>query len=207
MGILGRLFGGRRRVGDQDVGDRDPPLAHTSMEARLYLDLHPCECGQATTLQDGAVRTTSDGLTSRVWGTCQGCGTYREFVFRTPGPITVPRVGVVTFGDGTPSELLDPGEWLWVADQYASAPGGDTSGLDPKARRAARQRAATAVAAVNEVLAFLPDTAKQVPASAFRTDRGRSVYAAEPGRFTRDRLRTVRDTYQETVDELGVEAT
>ncbi|MGH3933348.1 MAG: hypothetical protein ACRDTF_25605, partial [Pseudonocardiaceae bacterium] len=159
MGFLGRLFGERHRAGDQS-----PPLARTSMEARLYLDLHPCGCGEATALDDGAILTTSGGLTSRVWGTCPGCGKYREFVFRTPDPVTVPTVGIVTFGDGTPSELLDPGEWLWVADQYAGEPGGDTSGLDPRARRAARQRAATAVAAVDEVLAFLPGTAKKVPA-------------------------------------------
>lgn len=202
MRWLGRLFGGRRRVGDQC-----PPLARTSMEARLYIDLHPCGCGAATALEDGAILTTSAGLTSRVWGTCPCCGTRREFTFRTPEPITMPTVGMVTFGDGTPSELLDPGEWLWVADQYAGASGADTSGLDPSARRAARQRAATAVAAVDEVLAFLPGTAKKVPASAFRTDRGRSVYAAEPGRFTRDRLRVVRDTYQEILDELDAEAT
>jgi len=176
------------------------------MEACLYMDLHPCECGAATVLEDGTMLKTSGGLTSRFWGTCPACGTYREFVFRTPEPITMPRVGFVTFGDGTPSELLDPGEWLWVADQYASTSGVDTSGLDPRARRAARQRAATAVAAVDEVLAFLPDTAKKVPASAFRTDRGRSVYTAEPGRFTRDRLQVVRDTYQEILDELDSEA-
>ncbi|MGH3930595.1 MAG: hypothetical protein ACRDTF_11535, partial [Pseudonocardiaceae bacterium] len=81
------------------------------------------------------------------------------------------------------------------------------SGLDPSARRAARRRAATAVAAVDEVLAFLPGTAKKVPASAFRTDRGRAVYAAEPGRFTRDRLRIVRDAYQEILDGLDAEGT
>lgn len=206
LGLLGRLFGGRPLTGEQSAGEQCPPLARTSLEARLYLDLHPCACGAATALEDGAILTTSGGLTSRVWGTCPGCGTYREFVFRTPGPITTPDVGVVTFGDGTPSELLDPGEWLWVADQYADASGGDTSELDPKARRAARQRAATAVAAVDQVLAFLPGTAKEVPAGAFRSDRGRSVYLAEPGRFTRDRLHLVRDTYQRILDELDAEA-
>lgn len=201
MGFLEQLFGGRRRVGDQG-----PPLARTSIEARLYMDLHPCGCGEATPPQESAMIKTGDGLASRFSGACPGCGTYREFVFRMPEQITMPRVGVATFGDGTPSELLDPGEWLWVADQYASASPGDTSGLDPKARRAARQRVATAAAAVDEVLAFVPGTAKKVPASAFRTDRGRSIYAAEPGRFNRDRLQVARDAYQDILDELDAEA-
>ncbi|MGH3917204.1 MAG: hypothetical protein ACRDTC_27900 [Pseudonocardiaceae bacterium] len=201
MGLLGRLFGEQHRAGDQG-----PPLARTSTEARLYMDLHPCGCGEAEPPQDSAMIKMVDGLASRFSGACPRCGTEREFVFRMPEQITMPEVGVVTFGDGTPSELLDPGEWLWVADQYASASGTDASGLDPKARRAVRQRVATAAAAVDEVLAFLPETAKKVPVSAFRTDRGRSVYAAEPGRFTRDRLRTARESYREILDELDAKA-
>lgn len=201
MGLLGGLFGGRRREKDQR-----PPLARTSTEARLYMDLHPCGCGDAEPPQDSAMIKMADGLASRFSGACPRCGADREFVFRMPEQITMPEVGVVRFGDGRPSELLDPGEWLWVADQYVGASGADASGLDPKARRAVRQRVATAAAAVDEVLAFLPEAAKKVPASAFRTDRGRSVYAAEPGRFTRERLRSARDSYQELLDELDTEA-
>lgn len=198
---LGQLFGNRRRVDDQG-----PPLARTSIEARLYVDLHPCGCGETAAPQDSALTKTGSSTAGRISGACPRCGTYREFVFRMPEPITPPSVDVVTFGDGTPSELLDPGEWLWVADQYASTSPEDTSGLDPKARRAARQRVAVAVAAVDEALAFVPGTAKKVPSHAFRTDRSRSVYAAEPGRFTRDRLQGIRDTYQEILDKLDVEA-
>ncbi len=54
-----------------------------------------------------------------------------------------------------PSELLDAGEWLFVAERYASiVPGQVVPGTE--AARIARQQLATAEAAMGEVLNFLP---------------------------------------------------
>lgn len=177
------------------------PLARTSTEAHLYMDLRPCGCGEVLFPRDSAVIQAGGDLASRYSGTCASCDTYREFVFRLPAEIAFPQPGMIVFGDGTPSELLDPGEWLWVADRYASASPADVSALDADARRGAYRNTATAAAAMDEVLAFIPAGAWGVPTEAFRSERGRDVYLREPGRFGRDRLVVVRDTYREILAE------
>lgn len=178
------------------------PLARTSTEAHLYLDLRPCACGEPGFPRESAVIEVDGELASRYSGMCPSCGTYREYVFRLPEDVVMPRPGVVVFGDGTPSELLDPGEWLWVADRYAGASPADVSQLDAEGRRRAHQQLASAAAAMDEVLAFVPADSERVPPEEFRTELGRAVYAEEPGRFSRDRLEVVRDTYREVLAEL-----
>ncbi len=181
------------------------PLARTSTEAHLYIDLHPCECGEVKFSRESAVIEAGDDLASRYSGTCPNCGTHREFVFRIPQEILFPRPGVVSYGDDTPSELLDPGEWLWVADRYASASPWDTASLDDEARRRARHQVASAAAAMDEVIKFVPADAESVPDDRFRSEHGRAVYSEEPGRFYRDRLEVVRDTYRGIVAELDAQ--
>lgn len=180
----------------------DLPLARTSTEAHLYMDLHPCECGGETFARDSAVVEAGDDLASRYTGTCTSCGRPREFTFRIPDEVVLPRPGVVVFGDGTPSELLDPGEWLWVADRYAGAAPADVAGLDESARRTVRQQVASAAAAMDEVLAFVPADDEEVPPGSFTSELGRAVHADEPGRFRRDRLEVVRDTYRGILAEV-----
>lgn len=176
--------------------------ARTPAEAHVYIGLHPCDCGEAASPQESAVIEAGDDLARRYSGTCSACGTYREFTFRLPEEVLSSGPGATVFGDGTPSELLDPGEWLWVADRYASASPSDIAGLEADDLRKVRQQVAAAEAAMNEVLAFVPPSGDVVPPGAFRTERGRSVYEAEPGRFSRDRLEVVRDTYREILAEL-----
>lgn len=178
------------------------PLARTSTEAHLYMDLRPCECGELSFPRESAVVEAGDDLASRYSGMCPTCGLYREYLFRLPDQVVLPRPGVVVFGDGTPSELLDPGEWLWVADRYAGASPADVSGLGFEDRRRARQQLASAAAAMDEVLAFVPADGDTVPVEEFRTELGRAVLAEEPGRFHRDRLEVVRDTYREVLAEV-----
>jgi hypothetical protein len=67
---------------------------------------------------------------------------------------------------------------------------------------AARHALSVAVAAMEEILKFVPDGAARVPAGEFRTTRGREVYDAEPGRFERERLVIVRDTYRDALARL-----
>jgi hypothetical protein len=161
------------------------------------MDLRPCACGETAFPRSTAiVELGGDELGSRYEGECPACGGAREFLFRLPAEATFPPAGVVVYGDGTPSELLDPGEWLWVADRYAVSVPADTAGLDRAARAQVRVRIAAAAAAMDEVLAFLPAGADAVPADAVRTELGRAVYEEEPGRFDRERLEVVRDTYR-----------
>jgi hypothetical protein len=160
------------------------PLARTSAEAHLFMDLRPCRCGETAFARDSSVVVAGDDLATRYAGPCARCGVQREFLFRLPEHVRPPRAGEVDFGGDEPSELLDPGEWLKAADAHAGALGD-------------RQALATAFAAVGEVLKFIPPGASAVPPEAFRTYPGQSLYAAEPGRFRRDRLIAVREAYRE----------
>jgi hypothetical protein len=63
--------------------------------------------------------------------------------------------------------------------------------------RAARLALATALAAVDEVLKFIPPDADAVPPEAFRTYPGQTVFGREPGRFRRARLLAVREAYRD----------
>jgi hypothetical protein len=127
-------------------------------------------------------------LARAYFGKCPACGVEREYVFGVPEhPVIVPEFP--NFGGPEPSQLLDAGEWLWVSDMTASRAPAD----DPQAER---QALTVAARAVEEVVKFLPAGAQQVPYVAFWSERGQEIRAAEPGRFARDRLVVVRDTYQ-----------
>lgn len=172
-------------------------LARTNEEAHLYMDLHPCECGELRFPRSSSVIHTDDGdLASRYTGACPQDGRPREFTFRMPQLTTPPPVdGTVLYGGDEPSELLDPGEWLSVADAYARNVPADTAALNSDGLARAKAMLTRAAAAVDEVLKFIPAGADRVPEVAFVTDRGRAAYAKEPGRFRRPRLDAVRSTY------------
>ncbi|WIM99012.1 hypothetical protein ACTOB_002641 [Actinoplanes oblitus] len=166
------------------------PLARTSTETTLFLELSPCACGNGEFPGRGlpwsaTVLDVGEENTLRYDWSCPGCGRYREYSFRTPGePEPFPRQGeIFRWGDGvTPSQLLDPGQWMLVADRFAE------------------QDRARAAAAVDEVLLFVRRRmlgSWAVPRSAFRTAAGRARYRRDPREFTRDRLEIARDGYRD----------
>ncbi|MFB9239384.1 hypothetical protein ACFFWC_28275 [Plantactinospora siamensis] len=184
-----------------------PPLARTSAEAHLFMDLHPCECGAAGFARGSSVVALDDGdLASRYAGACAGCGREREFLFRLPAQVTAPaadgRFGFSGDRDG-PSELLDPGEWLWVADAYAGQAPADPAGVPADQRPRARAVLQRAAAALDEALKFVPAEADEVPAAAVTSERGRAAVAGQPGRLRRSRLVALRDAYTELADRFG----
>ncbi|MEO3927569.1 hypothetical protein ABGB07_27415 [Micromonosporaceae bacterium B7E4] len=94
----------------------------TFAEAHLYLDLHPCVCGSALFPrgQLDVVRSDDEELLVRYAGPCDGCGRHREFVLRLPQRPGVPPESPYQFSypeDG-PSEAIDAGQWLGVAEGY-----------------------------------------------------------------------------------------
>jgi hypothetical protein len=144
--------------------------ARTNSEAHLYMDLHPCACGGIAFDRHSAVITDGDALCSRYSGACKACGARREFVFELPETFRAIRHDHVEFGGADPSRLLDPGEWMAVADQRAKRNPGTREDLD------------IARAAVEEVLKFAPAGAERVP---------------DAGRFRRPRLEAVLGAYRD----------
>ncbi|MFI6791927.1 hypothetical protein ACIBG4_31820 [Nonomuraea sp. NPDC050383] len=164
------------------------PVARTRDEALLHLDLTPCACGSVETPWESGVVGVAEELAVAYAGICADCGAEREYVFGLPEQETAPH-GWPTFGGAEPSQLIDAGEWLWVADQVGSS-------VPPDPEEGARALA-MARAAVEEVLKFVSEGRDRVPEQAFWTDRGLRVHAAEPGRFRVERLLVVRDTYRD----------
>jgi hypothetical protein len=178
-----------------------PLRSRTNAEAHLYMDLHPCSCGETRFPRQSAVVALDDGdLASRYTGACVGCGQEREFLFRLPPATSSAGVGF-RYGGDEPSQLLDPGEWLLVSDAYAGQVPADPGGGEAGQR--ARAALTRAVAALDEVGKFIPPDGAVVPATAFTTDRGRQLHQREPGRFRRDRLTAVRDAYAGMLARLG----
>jgi hypothetical protein len=172
------------------------PPARTRDEAHLYMDLHPCDSCGAVEVSWQSAPTDDNGLSARrYWGACGDCGADREFVFAQPEDEQLVKSETVNFGGPEPSQLLDPGEWLLVADLCAQA----AVGQDDEAR----YNLAVAMAAMTEILKFVPAGTDAVPESAFTSARGRTVYWREPGRFDRRRLEIVRVAYRDSLDRLG----
>ncbi|WP_067686177.1 hypothetical protein [Actinoplanes awajinensis] len=165
------------------------PFARTSAETTLFLAFHPCPCGDGSFPGRGlpwsaSVLDVGRENTVRYDWACPGCGHPREYRFRTPGePEPFPRTGdIFRWGDGcTPSQLLDPGQWMLVADRYAA------------------EDLAKAAAALDEVLLFVTRRMLgryAVPRSAFRTEAGRARYRTGRSAFEKHRLESARDGYR-----------
>jgi len=88
-------------------------------------------------------------LCSRHSGYCTQCGAERSYTFRLPDEPRLSLERDVVFGGSEPSELLDAGEWLLVADLAASRPDGDDEDV------------ALAAAAIDEVLKFVPPRSRR----------------------------------------------
>ena len=170
------------------------PLARTNEEAHLYMELHPCACGATDFGATSAVAEVDGAWVCRYAGRCVGCGRERVFEFRQPDEIVVPPDGAWATGT-QPSQLLDAGEWLFVADTFGGTDT-DPARLEPERRERVQADLVAAAAALDEVLKFVPPGADEVPPSAFRAERGRAVREAEPGRFRVARLVAARDVYR-----------
>lgn len=165
-------------------------VARTSDEARLYLELNPCEdCGASADKWDQGLTEVDGELANSYVSVCPGCGIEREFFFGVPEREIAPGP-FPTFGGAEPSEILDAGQWLEAADAAASE-------LPPDDHEEAARLRAVAGAAVEEVVKFIPPGEDAVPDDAFWTDEGLRIRAAEPGRFRLERLLVVRDTYRD----------
>jgi len=172
-------------------------LARSNAEAHLYMSMNPCECGETrfAGLPKGAVLTADGDPASRYDATCASCGAARRFEFRLPATILPPLAQGVRFGGDEPSELLDPGEWMLVADDHAQRVPAHGAGPTIAAGGGPERALTVAIAALDEILKFFPPDADECPAEAFSSARGKAAHAADPGRFQRARLAAARAAY------------
>ena len=165
-------------------------LARTPDEAHVYMDLHPCDCGETSFERRSSVIAIGDDLGRVYRGNCERCGKAREFRFRLPAePLAT--LGQPEFGDDRPSELLDPGEWMLVAERHA------------RVASPTRRDLGIARAAMFEILKFMGTDDDSVPERAFTSARGREMRDEEPGRFGRARLEAVLATYDDLLTNRG----
>lgn len=176
-------------------------VARSAPECRLYIDLHPCSCGDTAFDVRHVLRTMPDGGLAAVYeGLCARCALPRRFSFALD-PTTPPPPPA--YGGPTPSRIICPGQFALIADRAAASAALVPAGT-ALAQRQGRAALAQALAAQQEVIKFIPAGADTVPAEAFTSPEGQALYAREPGRFGRDRLVAVAAAYREAL--AGYEA-
>jgi hypothetical protein len=155
-------------------------IARSAMECHLYIELHPCACGERQEPGRHRLESREAGLVAVYRMQCRRCGAARqlEFVMK----VEIAPIG--KFGGANPSQIVDAGEFLAIADAAARAVPADLGGLDDTARHRARLLMSRAVAAIEEVLKFI------------------GLYGNEPNRFRRTRLQVVLRQYQDAVATL-----
>jgi hypothetical protein len=166
------------------------PYARSIAEEHMYMQLHPCECGEtAATGRRHATIQAEQGLASEHAFGCAGCGQQRRFVFRLPG--LAPR-HADRYGGPEPSQIIDAGEWRLVSLAYL----GERERIrhQPDQLRAVLEEV---LAACQEMLKFIPPGESAIPGTAFFTDRGLRARASEQaGAFTRSYLEAMTDSVQ-----------
>jgi hypothetical protein len=165
------------------------PFVRTYNEAILYIRLRPCGCGEteATWLD---VRLTLDDAPARYFtAECPGCGRPREFTLAMPAEAK--QLPDLVFGEGDEvSRVIDPGEWLGVADLYGRRAEELLSNeeLSDDDVNAIYYALSARVSAFDEILKFLPPKADIMPEWLCRSTTGRAIYEQQTARFVRGTL-------------------
>lgn len=170
-------------------------VARSSPECRLYIELHPCTCGETSLEVRDRLVSLDAGLGAVYEGPCPRCGAQRRFEFLLDPEIPPGD----KFGGTKPSELIDAGQYLIVADDAARRVPADPTELDEDERRIASWWMNRAVNALEEVSKAIPPGADAVPHIAMFSDAGKAVYSREPGRFRKLRIEAVLDAYREVL--------
>jgi hypothetical protein len=78
-------------------------IARSGPECRLFIELHPCTCGEHQLQPESRVESTSAGLLAVYEGECPRCGVPRRFEFLLDPEIPPGD----KFGGTRPSTLID----------------------------------------------------------------------------------------------------
>jgi hypothetical protein len=177
------------------------PWSRSDRESSIYMFIHPCGCGSVDFDPEREAREVGGVWHTYYTGECRNCGARRQFVFRISAEI--PQLAPGAWSTGTePSQLIDPGEWLSIADDLGATADDDVLELDEEQQCYRRVDLGLAAGAIDEVMLSLPPGADMVPAAACRSDLGRRVYLADPSRFRRDQLELARDVYASLAGEV-----
>lgn len=157
-------------------------IARSTQEAHLYMDLHACVCGAETFERSHRLDQRDSAMIAVYEGVCPQCGRPRVFEFRLSDELPP---APPAFGGREPSRIIDPGEFMWVSDEAGTDASLRLLNTPPAEQRRHREKAVYALAALEEVLKFLPEGADRIPGECFTSDRGRAVYRKDPSRFER----------------------
>jgi len=156
-------------------------VTRSSEEARLYLEVHACDCGEEQFDPRHWLDQRGDDLVAVYEGECPNCGRTRRYEFRLdkqmPGQFP-------SFGTGV-SQILDAGEFLWAASTRLATIPVDLNLLPAERWPAAMLDTRYGIAAVTEAAKFLVDGADELPDTAVVGQRGRDLRRARPRLFTR----------------------
>lgn len=173
-------------------------VSRSSPECHLYIQLHPCECGERALTTTHQLVSGAAGLVARYQGTCGKCSRQRSFEF-VLDPETPP---LDAFGGTRPSRIVCPGEYALHSDQLASRWPAAVDAIRAPDLVRARDDLAWAIRALEEVVKFIPDGADAVPSAAFTSASGRAAYDGEPGRFRALRLNARLGAYRQLLADL-----
>jgi hypothetical protein len=183
-------------------GAQDELRARSADECRLYIELHPHDCGESSFPTGSRLEKTDRGLIAIYETECPRCHKSRrlEFVLDPELPPPSP-----AYGGPNPSSIIDPGEFMYAAEDAAKRVPHSLEGLDDDRARVAREKLAIAIAAMEEIFKFIPPGKSAPPATAFVSQIGTEVFSKEPGRFERSRLEAVLDTYRQGLEDFDRE--
>jgi hypothetical protein len=160
-------------------------IARSMQEAHLYMDLHPCVCGAESFERSHRLEQRDGAMIAVYEGVCPQCGRTRTFEFRMSDELPP---APPAFGGPEPSRIIDPGEFMWISDEVGTDAGLRALNTPPAEQRRHRAGVAYALAALEEVLKFLPEGVDRIPEELFTSERGREVYRKNPSRFGREWL-------------------
>lgn len=176
------------------------PLARSTWECHAFFGLSRCpSCGGGgLEMTEHALRRTAGGDVSDYTTACRRCEQELRFRFRR----TDDEPPFPAFGGDRPSELLDAGQYLELAEEAAGDVPDDPADIDPDGPgdltlEDAFEEIAIAVAAMEETLKFIPPGEFAVARDALWTDESRNRYDRDPETFQRRHLIAVLGAYRE----------
>lgn len=163
--------------------------ARTAEEADLYVDLEAEAEGE---VPESRKRKKTERRRQTFWSYQVRCksGKLLEFEFELDG-LPEPKPGLrrnVDYGGAEPSRIIDAGEWLKVADRWAGEAPRSLAGLPERQRREAAGTLEKAIAAVGEILKFIPHGSDRVSSTSLLNNRGKTYFNKDVRRFTRTAL-------------------